>query len=78
MTRLFEAATTVAGTTTRSLIDMDKVCSVRLEMEKGHHYPRLVIRFVTGDEVSDLVPPELASRFAEAFRAHLRGAPPPA
>lgn len=76
MSRLFEVKAYDGRDDVRSIIDLEKVCLVRVETEAGHHYPRLVVRFVD----DHTVPPEAAKRFLDAYRAYLTGQPvgPPA
>ena len=75
MSRLFEVKAHDGRDDVRSIIDLAKVCLVRVETEAGHHYPHLVIRFVDGREDDDTVPPEAARRFLDAYRAYLTGQP---
>jgi hypothetical protein len=76
MSRLFELRGHEATEDLLAVIDLDKVCFVRIEREAGHHYERLLVRFVDGHESSDVVPPEAAKRFLDAYRDHLRGPAP--
>jgi hypothetical protein len=54
------------------LVDLDKVCLVRVQKQAGHHYPRVLVRFVDGHETNDAIPPDHAQRFLDAFREYLR------
>jgi hypothetical protein len=56
------------------VLDLEKVCLVRVETEAGHHYPKVAIRFVDGHEDDDVVPKEYALHLLEAYRAYLAGA----
>jgi hypothetical protein len=58
-----------------AVVDLDKVCVVRVQREAGHHYQGLLVRFVDGHEARDLVPPEVAQHFLDAYREHLREQP---
>jgi hypothetical protein len=58
-----------------ALIDLDKVCMVRIRKEAGHHYLHLLVRFVDGHDADDLVPPEAAQHFLDAYREYLREQP---
>jgi hypothetical protein len=73
MSRLFELRSHEGGEDLLAIIDLDKICVVHVEKEAGHHYLHLLVRFVDGHETSDLVPPEGAQRFLDAYRDHLRG-----
>jgi hypothetical protein len=73
VSRLFEYHRRERNGDVVALVDLDKICSVRVESEGGHHFPHLLIRFVDGYEVRDLVPPEAAERFVDAFRTYLQG-----
>jgi len=73
VSRLFEYRSREGTEEVLDLVDLDKICSVRLEKETGHPLPHLLIRFVDGYEVRDLVPSEAAERFIEAFRTYLQG-----
>ncbi|HEX4590285.1 MAG TPA: hypothetical protein VH120_10180 [Gemmataceae bacterium] len=55
------------------VIDLEKVCLVRVEHEAGHHYPRVAIRFVDGREDDDVVPEQYAHHLLDAYRAYLGG-----
>jgi hypothetical protein len=55
-----------------AVVDLDKVCVVRIQKEAGHHYQSLLVRFVDGHEAHDLVPPEAAQHFLDAYREYLR------
>jgi len=72
VSRLFEYRSQERNENVVSIVDLDKICAVRVELEAGHHYPHLLIRFVDGYEVRDLVPPEAAERFTDAFRTYLK------
>ena len=72
MSRLFEYRSQERNEDVVTIVDLDKICSVRVEREAGHHYPHLLIRFVDGYEVRDLVPPEVAEHFTDAFRTYLK------
>ena len=72
MTRLFELRSHDGDGDILALIDLDKICAIRVERQEGTHYPRLLVRFVDGHEVHDIVPPVAARHFIDAFRDHLR------
>jgi hypothetical protein len=72
MARLFELRTHEGEGEQLTLVDLDKVCLVRLAKEAGHHYQRIVVRFVDGHEDHEIVPPQAAQHFIDAYRAHLR------
>lgn len=71
MTRLFELRKHEADGELLAIVDLDKVCLVRIKQEVGHHYQRILIRFVDGHETDDLVPPGGAQAFLEAYRHYL-------
>jgi len=58
-----------------AIVDLDKVCLVRIEKEAGHHYQRILVRFVDGYEFRNLVPPDAAQDFLDAYREHLKEQP---
>jgi hypothetical protein len=72
MGRLFELRRHEADDDVLAIVDLDKVCLVRIEKEAGHLYQRLLVRFVDGHEFQDLVPPEAAQPFLDAYREYLR------
>jgi hypothetical protein len=72
MPRLFELKSEEMEGEIQALIDLDKVCLVRVEKQPGHRYERIVIRFVDGHENHDIVPVEAAQHFVEAYRAYLQ------
>ena len=72
MARLFELRRHEADGDLLAVVDLDKVCLVRIQKEAGHHYQRLLVRFVDGHEAHDLVPPEAAQHFLDAYREYLR------
>jgi hypothetical protein len=74
MSRLFEVRKHELNGELNILVDLEKVCSVRLEKETGHHFPRLLVRLVDGHESRELVPAEAAQQFIEAYRTYLTGA----
>jgi hypothetical protein len=73
MARLFEFRVRGPKSEAQGAVDLDKVCTVRVERASGAQLPSIVVRFVDGREVKDIVPPEDAQRFIDAFRAHLAG-----
>lgn len=75
MTRIFEWRRQEVQADDLILIDLDKICMVRVEKPVGHHYPQVYVRFVDGNEDHDTVPPEAAQRFVEAYRAYLQQKP---
>jgi hypothetical protein len=76
MSRLFELRSHEAGGDLLAIIDLDKVCLVRIVQEAGHLYRRILVRFVDGHEDHDVVPPEAAQHFLDAYRDYLRGQSP--
>jgi hypothetical protein len=72
MSRCFEYHGSQADGDFLALIDLDKICVVQLEKEAGHHFPRIIVRFVDGHEARDIVPPEAAQQFVEAYRGYLK------
>ncbi len=50
MTRLFELRSHSSDGERQIIVDLDKVSSVRVEKEPGHHYPRVLVRFADGHE----------------------------
>lgn len=75
MARLYELRGLDGGGRSITLIDLDKVMVVRVETEVGHTYKSIHVRFVDGHEASDIVPPESAAQFLDAFRTHLGALP---
>jgi hypothetical protein len=77
MARLYEHRVSDTSGESVTVIDLDKVAAVQVEIPAGHHYPRVTLRFVDGHETGDVVPPASAHHFLDAYRAHLSGGPPP-
>jgi hypothetical protein len=75
MARLYELRTHEADADLLAVVDLDKVCVVRIQKEAGHHYQSLLVRFVDWHEAHDLVPPETAQHFLDAYREYLREQP---
>ena len=75
MARLYELRMQDADGDLLAVVDLDKVCVVRIQKQAGHHYLSLLVRFVDGHEAHDLVPPEAAQHFLDAYREHLREQP---
>jgi hypothetical protein len=73
MTRLFELRSREGDGELLAIVDLDKVCLVRVEKEAGHHYQRILVRFVDGHEDHEIVPAQDVQRFIDAYRNHLRG-----
>jgi hypothetical protein len=71
MPRMFELRGQGADGDLHLIVDLDKVCLVRVDKEPGHHFPHVVVRFGDGHEVRGLVPVESAERLIEAYRAYL-------
>jgi hypothetical protein len=76
MARLFELRTHEGDGERLTIVDLEKVCLVRVDKEPGHHYQRVLVRFVDGHEDHEIVPPQAAQHFIDAYRAHLREQPP--
>jgi hypothetical protein len=74
MARLFELRSHDGDGDLVAIVDLDKVCLVRVEKAAGHYYERIQVRFVDGHEDHTIVPPQAAQRFIDAYREHL-GAP---
>jgi hypothetical protein len=73
MSRLYEVKEQNSEGESVIVIDLDKVCLVRVEKEAGHHFPRVAIRFVDGREDDDVVPEQYAHHLLDAYRAYLGG-----
>ena len=73
MSRLFEFRSQEVDGDVLHLIDLDKVCLVRVEKHAGQHYPRILVRFLDGHETHEMVRPEAAQQFLDAYRAYLKG-----
>lgn len=74
MSRLFEMKTREGQRDVEILIDLEKVCSVRVERHAGN-YPVVLLRFVGGQEVEVAVADKAVNEFLAAYRAHLSGKP---
>jgi hypothetical protein len=72
MPRLFEIHTHEAGRDELTLVDLEKVCLVRVQRETGHHYTKILVRFVDGHETDSMVPPSASQKFLDAFKAYLQ------
>ena len=73
MSRLFELKGDEQTANVLMLIDLDKVCMVRLVEQPGQHYPHIQVRWVDGHEDHTVVPAHVAHEFVKAFRAYLTG-----
>jgi hypothetical protein len=71
MSRLFELKSHTYEGDVATLIDLDKVCWVKIEKKPREHYPHLMVRFVDGHEWHDLMIDQTAHQLVEAFRAYL-------
>ena len=71
MSRMYEVKEQSGDGEAVIVIDLDKVCLVRVETEAGHHYPKVAIRFVDGHEDDDVVPEQYAHHLLDAYRAYL-------
>jgi hypothetical protein len=72
MPRAFELRSHEGGGDLQAIIDLDKICLVRIEKESGHLYEHIVIRFVDGHETRDFVPQHAAEEFLKAYRSYLQ------
>jgi len=68
MSRMYETKEQNSDSET-VMIDLHKVCLVRLETQAGHAYPKVAIRFVDGREDDDLVPEQHAHHLLDAYLA---------
>ena len=73
MARLFELRSHDGNGDLVAIVDLDKVCLVRVEKGAGQHYLRILVRFVDGHEDHEIVPPQAAQHFIDAYRDHLPG-----
>jgi hypothetical protein len=71
MPRMFEVKDVQSDGEVLAVIDLEKVCLVRLEKEPGHSYPRITVRFVDGHEHHDIIPDKFAHHLIDAYRAYL-------
>src|SRR5207245_1923266 len=60
MARLFELRSHEGDGDLLAIVDLDKVCLVRVEKGAGQHYLRILVRFVDGHEDHEIVPPQAA------------------
>ncbi|HJZ58915.1 MAG TPA: hypothetical protein VKE74_28485 [Gemmataceae bacterium] len=72
MNRLFEMKTREGPREVEILIDLEKVCTVRVERHPGN-YPVVLLRFAGGQEIQGAVPDKAVDQFLAAYRAHLSG-----
>jgi hypothetical protein len=72
MPRAFELRSQEGGSDIDAIIDLDKICLIRIEREPGHRYENIVIRFVDGHETRDIVPGHAAEEFLKAYRSYLQ------
>lgn len=70
MSRLFEMKSKDGAEDVEILIDLDSVCSVRVERRKGN-FPSVMLRFVGGQEVKSAVPDNYVDQFLAAYRARM-------
>ena len=71
MPRMFEVKDDGPNGEVVIVIDLEKVYLVRAEKEADHHYPRITVRFVDGNEHHDIVPDKFAHHLVDAYRAYL-------
>jgi hypothetical protein len=76
MSRLYELKSHSYEGDVATILDLDKVCWLRIEKKPGQHYPHLVVRFVDGHEWHDLMIDQSAHQLVKAYRAHLSGRAP--
>ena len=74
MPRAFELRSHEGGGDLQAIIDLDKICLIRIEREPGHRYENIVIRFVDGHETRDIVPQHAPEEFLKACKAYLQWA----
>jgi hypothetical protein len=72
MPRAFELRSHEGGGDYDAIIDLDKISMIRIEKEPGHAYENIVIRFVDGHEVQDIIPQHAAEQFLKAYKAYLQ------
>ena len=72
MPRSFELLSHEGGSDYDAVIDLDKITMVRIEREPGHQYENIVIRFVDGYEMRDIIPQHAAEQFLKAYKAYLQ------
>jgi hypothetical protein len=72
MPRAFELRSHEGSDDIKAIIDLDKICMIRIDKESGHLYENIVIRFVDGHETRDMVPPHAAEEFLRAYRSYLQ------
>ena len=72
MPRAFEMRSHEGGGDLQAIIDLDKICLIRIEKEPGHLYENIVVCFVDGHESRDIVPQHAAEEFLEAYRSYLQ------
>jgi hypothetical protein len=72
MARLYELRSHEGDSDLLAVVDLDKVCVIHIQREAGHRYISLRVRFVDGHEDHDMVPPQAAQHFLDAYREHLR------
>lgn len=73
MPRLYEWSTSGVEGDAVTLIDLDKIVLVRALREPHHHFPKLSVRLVDGEEIFDIAPPEKVQAFLDAFRQYVSG-----
>jgi hypothetical protein len=72
MPRAFELRTHQGGDDIDAIIDLDKICLLRIDRAPGHSYENIVVRFVDGQEMRDIIPGHAAEEFLKAFRSYLQ------
>ena len=71
MLRGFELRSYEGGGDFDAIIDLDKISMIRIEKEPGHQYENIVIRFVDGNEMKDIIPRHAAEEFLKAYKTYL-------
>jgi hypothetical protein len=72
MPRAFELRSQEGGGDLDAIIDLDKVCLIRVERGPGRAYENITVRFVDGHEARDIVPRHAAEEFLNAYRSYLQ------
>ena len=72
MPRSFELLSHEGGGDINAIIDLAKISMIRIEKEPGHQYDNIVIRFVDGHEMRDIIPQHAAEEFLKAYKAYLQ------
>jgi hypothetical protein len=73
MNRLFELQSHTCEGDADTIIDLEKLCWLKIEKKPREHYPHLIAHFVDGHEQHDIMVDPSHYHLVETYRAYLSG-----